>query len=174
LCAAAGILACEASSKKSADEARGHVERLVEVVTRDVAEVRSGLPQGAKLLAEGAYAAGQTPESDLVALPKDLHRTRAKVQDLRVAKSTFFALIGEDGVVLRSDQEHDLMTGKSFLQAFPAAKSALTGRYTEAVGSMYEARGVEGKQDGQWIAAAPIAVKDRVRGCPGRPGAEHS
>jgi hypothetical protein len=86
------------------------------------------------------------------------------VQDLRVAKSTFFALASPDGVVIRNDREQDLMAGKSLFASFPGLAKALDGSYVEALGSMPEAHGVKGKPDAEWIAAHGVRVGDGVRG----------
>jgi hypothetical protein len=93
-----------------------------------------------------------------------LERAREKVQDLRVAKSTFFALVDPDGTVLRNDREQDLMAGKSMFAAFPELKKAAAGSYVETRGSMPEASEVKGRPDAQWIAAQPIAVDGSVKG----------
>jgi hypothetical protein len=92
------------------------------------------------------------PESARRALGK----ARDKVPDLRVAKSTFFALVTPEGVVLRNDQEQDRMAGANFFAAFPAAKRALTEAYVETRGSMDEASEVRGRKDAQWVAAVPV------------------
>jgi hypothetical protein len=86
------------------------------------------------------------------------------VQDLRVAKSTFFAVTDADGRVLRTDQEVDRMAGKALFSSFPELKKALAGGYVETHGSMPEASGVQGKEDGQWVAAFPVMVGDKARG----------
>jgi hypothetical protein len=57
-----------------------------------------------------------------------------------------------------------LMAGKGLFDAFPALRAATQGKYTEALGSMLEARGVEGKPDGQWLAAQPITADGKVSG----------
>jgi hypothetical protein len=93
-----------------------------------------------------------------------LRRARDKVQDLRIAKSTFFALADANGVILRNDQEQDLMATKPIFSAFPRLRETLGGKYVETRGSMSEAAGVRGRADGQWVAAQPIVVDDQVRG----------
>src|SRR4030095_15664392 len=101
-------LACGKTSKQSAERARQHVADLGKTVESDVREVRAGLPEGAKQL-EKLYASDKPPADDLPAVRDALEKARNKVQDLRVAKSTFFALADLQGVVLRNDQEQDLM-----------------------------------------------------------------
>jgi hypothetical protein len=92
-----------------------------------------------------------------------LLKAREKVQDLRVAKATFFALTDSSAIVLRDDQEQDLMATKPLLPFYPELRRALSGKYAEARGSMPEAAGVRGRADGQWIAAQPVMVEGRVR-----------
>jgi hypothetical protein len=89
---------------------------------------------------------------------KALETARNKVQDLRVAKSTFFALTDKDGNVIRNDQDQDLMAGKNIFKAFPALKQVLTGSVVETRGSMPEAAGVKGKPDAQWVIGVPVEV----------------
>lgn len=153
--------ACDGDKKLSQSKAAEHVASLVETATGDVQEIKNGLPEGAKHLAklfEGAAA----PKDDLPAVREALDKARNKVQDLRVAKSTFFALVDDQGTVLRNDQDQDLMAGKNAFQSFPGLKAALDGKYVETRGSMPEAAKVKGT-DGQWVAAAPIQVGDKTR-----------
>ena len=56
-----------------------------------VAEIRAGLPQGAEVLAK-AIQVDPTVKTDPKAASDALELARRKVQDLRIAKSTFFAL----------------------------------------------------------------------------------
>src|SRR5690606_24798627 len=98
-------------------------------------------PEGAKHLRE-AFAEG-TPDSQTAS--QALETARNKVQDLRVAKSTFFALVGKDGTVIRNDQDQDLMTGKNMFSAYSGLEQVLKGKVVEARGSMKEAAGVRGK-----------------------------
>ena len=89
---------------------------------------------------------------------------RGKVQDLRIAKSTFFAVTDLSGTVIRNDQEQDRMAGKGLFQAFPALVEA-KNRYVETQGSLAEASGVRApRPDGQWIAGAPVRVDGVVKG----------
>jgi hypothetical protein len=155
-------LACQDKGKVSADHARQHAELLAETVKTDVQEVRQGLPEGAKHLAP-LYAEQAAPKDDLPAVRDALERARAKVQDLRIAKSTFFALADEAGTVLRNDQEQDLMAGKNLFASFPELRQALSGKYVETRGAMPEAARVKGN-DGQWVAAHPVTVEGKVRG----------
>jgi hypothetical protein len=126
-----------------------------------VEEVRKGLPLGAEQLR--SYFA--KPEREDAARAREaLDRARNKVQDLRVAKSTFFALLDERGVALRNDRDQDSMAGKSLLPAFPFLKQALEGRYIEGRGKLPEATGLRDQVDGQWVAAQPVSEGGKTVG----------
>jgi len=157
------FVACDSKVKKSVEQSKHHAELAVGAAQGDVEEIRKGLPEGAKQLA-ALYERNVLPQDDLQAVREALERARNKVQDLRVAKSTFFALADDKGTILRNDQEQDLMAGKSLLGPFPELKKAIEGRYTETRGSMTEADAVRGRPDGQWVAAQPVAVGGAVRG----------
>jgi hypothetical protein len=146
--------ACSNEGKKSAALAKDHVQALVGVAREDVREVRSGLPLGVAELAKNL-----PPEGDIDAQTarEALEKTRGKVQDLRVAKSTFFALVAPTGIVIRDDQQQDRLAGKNLFDAFPALRAALmTPAVVETRGSMPEAAEVRGKPDAQWVAAAGV------------------
>lgn len=156
---AVALGACTDEGKVSAERASAHARFLAPVTERDVAEVRAGLPKGTPFLEE-LWSKSETVQ-DPEAARDALMRARAKVQDLRVAKSTFFAVAELSGLVVRNDLQLDMMAGKNLFDAFPALKAAADKGYTEALGSMHEARGTEGKPDAQWIAAA-VVKKDAV------------
>jgi hypothetical protein len=164
ICASVALLAgCNKSGKLSVEKATAHADQLVKTIEQDVSEVRKGLPEGAKVMAP-LYAKPAPPGDDLAAVRDTLQQARDKVQDLRVAKSTFFALADAGGVVLRNDQEQDQMAGKSLFGPFPELKQAAAGKYVETHGSMPEATELKGRPDGQWVAAQPIAVEGAVKG----------
>jgi len=154
---------CDSKLKKSVEQAKRHADLAAQAVQTDVDEIRKGLPEGAKQLAL-LYQRNVLPQDDLPSVREALERARNKVQDLRVAKSTFFALADDKGTILRNDQEQDSMAGKSLLGPFPELKKAIAGSYAETHGSMAEAVAVRGRPDGQWVAAQPIAVAGTVRG----------
>ncbi len=145
---------CTDQGKLSAERASAHARFLAPVTERDVKEVHDGLPQGTQYLEE-LWKSSETV-LDPEAARDALNRARAKVQDLRNAKSTFFAVVEKTGTVVRNDLQLDMMAGKDLLAAFPSLKTALETGYAEATGSMHEARGTEGKGDGQWMAAAAV------------------
>jgi hypothetical protein len=151
--------ACESGAKKSALEARAHVTELLKLAREDAREVREGLPRGG---AEMEKLLGSEP-LDPTNAREVLSRARGRVQDLRTAKSTFFALAGPDGVVIRNDQDEDRLAQKGLFGAFPGLKAAVDGGYVEARGSMPEAAEVRGRPDAQWIAAVPVRAGGATR-----------
>ena len=154
---------CKKPSAVSAEKAKSNVVALTKATHSDVAEVRSGLPEGAKFLLP-IFATGKPPSDDPHGARSALETARNKVQDLRVAKGTFFAVSGTDGIVIRDDRDQDLMAGRPLLPSFPELKTALDGKYVETRGSMAEAAGVVGRADGQWIAAQPVLQGSDVKG----------
>ncbi|MBM4363831.1 MAG: hypothetical protein FJ104_14215 [Deltaproteobacteria bacterium] len=160
---ALGATGCRDTAKVDVDRATSSVGFLAETVDRDVAEVRTGLPAGAAVVA-AIWKSQPELAADPGALRGALLDARAKVQDLRIAKATFFALSDPGFVVLRNDQEQDRMAGRPLLGAFPALTTARTS-YVEALGSLPEASGVrEGRPDAQWVAGSPVSVDGSVRG----------
>ncbi|MDX2054360.1 MAG: hypothetical protein SFV15_18310 [Polyangiaceae bacterium] len=160
LCTLSG---CTDSGAVSEGHAKAHVKELAKAVSTDVGEVRRGLPLGA--LCMGAFFNRPSLGPEQASDARDaLAKCQNKVQDLRVAKSTFFAAATADGTVLRNDREQDLMAGKSLFGAYPELRQALTHGYVETEGSMPEASGVKGKPDAQWVAGSPVKVDGQVRG----------
>ena len=156
---ALGVAHCENRAAKSAAFAKRHVSELVKLAREDAREIREGLPYGARELEKIVGKDALSPETAREALEK----ARGRVQDLRTAKSTFFALAGPDGVVIRNDQDQDRMAHKGLFGAFPALRKALDGSYTEARGSMPEAAEVRGRADAQWVAAMPVRSEGATR-----------
>lgn len=156
------LLGCTKAAELSKQKARAHVELLAKAADTDVKEVRTGLPLGAKQL-EAYFATGKAGE-DAVAAKEALDTARSRVQDLRVAKSTFFLIADKQGIILRSDLEHDALAGKGLFSALAELQPALSGKYVETRGSMAEAARVRGRGDGQWAAATPILKGTEVVG----------
>lgn len=154
LLGAASVAACTPSSKVSEAKAKTHVAFLAKAVKEDVQEVRNGLPKGAPHMAP-LYKNNAKPSDDLEAVRGQLELARSKVQDLRVAKSTFFALATLSGVVIRNNREQDRMAGKGLFKAFPKLAEAAKGKYVETTGSMRAAASVRGP-DGEWVAATAV------------------
>jgi hypothetical protein len=157
------VIGCEDSGKKSASLAQGHLAFLVKAAKSDAREVRDGLPEGAKMLAAlFQEAAPEVPGAEDAR--KALIRTRAKVNDLDSAKSTFFLVATADGTILRNNLDQDDMAGKNLFDVYPAAEKNKKKAYYEFSGSWDVARGVNGRDDAQRCAAAPILLKDEVVG----------
>jgi len=155
------LAGCANDAKKSAALAQEQVKALAAVVHEDVREVREGLPLGAAELAKLLPAEG---DIDASTAREALEKTRNKIQDLRIAKSTFFALVAPNGIVIRDDQQQDRLAGKNLVQAFPALTAALlTNVVVETRGSMPEAAEVRGKPDGQWVAGAAVRTGPTAR-----------
>jgi hypothetical protein len=157
------VSACKKQSAVSADKAKASVPALAKAAAEDVAQARSGLPQGTKFLLP-LFTTGKPAQDDPHAARLALETARNKVQDLRVAKGTFFAVTDEKGVVIRDDDEQDTLAGRPLLPSFAGLQSALNGQYAETRGSMAEVAGVRGRPDGQWVAAAPVSQGSEVKG----------
>jgi hypothetical protein len=152
---------CAKTGEASRVKAHAEVEELSKTAAADVDEVRRGLPLGSKQLE--AFFADDKALADASAAKQALETARGRVQDLRVAKSTFFLLADKNGLILRSDQEHDALASKNLFASFDL-KAAVSGKYTETRGSMPEASGVRGRGDGQWAAAVPVFKGGEVAG----------
>jgi len=156
-------LGCQDSAKKiSLPQSVAHVNSLTETAKRDVAEVRGGMPLGSRIL-EPLYKSPTSPRDDLERVKTTLARAREKVQDLRVAKSTFFALVDSDGTILRSDRVPDVLAGKNLWAAVPSAAEVMKGKTVNVRGSLAEASGVKGRPDAQWFWLVPVVVDGVVK-----------
>jgi hypothetical protein len=153
----AALLSCTSATKKSAALAREHVHALADVAREDARQVHAGLPLGASELAKLLPSPDQGEIEPQVAR-EALGKARNKVQDLRIAKSTFFAIVAPSGVVIRDDQQQDRLAGKNLFEAFPGLRSALTGGFAETRGSLPEAAEVRGRPDAEWVAAVPVRI----------------
>jgi len=162
LALALALAGCGSETKKSAALAKEHVQALAQMAREDAREVRTGLPLGALELAKLLPPPEQGELEPQVAR-EALEKARNKVQDLRVAKSTFFAIVAPTGVVIRNDQQQDRLAGKNLLDAFPGLRPALAGGYVETRGSMPEAAEVRGKPDAEWVAAVPVRIAGATR-----------
>ncbi len=99
------LTGCNKTGEVSRQKAHVAVEELAKVAATDVDEVRRGLPLGAKQLE--SFFAEDKNQGDAAAAKEALNRARNRVQDLRVAKSTFFVLADKSGVISRGDLERD-------------------------------------------------------------------
>lgn len=161
--ASALSLGCESKARISKNYAIEQVQYLSKEIAEDVRQVRDGLPKGAPELS-AVFTGTKPPSEDPRAAEDALDRARERVQDLRTAKSTFFAVVDSTGLVIRNDQEQDAMAGKNLFASYPSLKGALAGTFVEARGVMAEAAGVRGREDAQWVAAVPVKVGEEVKG----------
>ncbi|MEZ4232610.1 MAG: hypothetical protein R3B89_25765 [Polyangiaceae bacterium] len=171
----APLSGCDNTAKTSVTKATPHVSRLVQTATSDIHELERGLPRGARALGQELFPQEKQAESDAGAdagtsasrasaledpqeLKRLIEQVRAKDPDLRVAKSTFFAVADPSGKILRNDQQQDLMAGKSLFGGYPELKTALTSKeaFVRTKGSMPEASGIRGRDDAQLVLASPI------------------
>jgi hypothetical protein len=153
---------CKDQAKESAGQAVRNADTLVALVDKDIGEVERGMPEGAKRLAP-LVSGGADPRQDAAAARKALLRVRRDVQDLGIAKSTFFALADVGGIAIRNDLEEDVMAGQNLFSVFPALARAKSG-YVATTGAFPNASNKNGP-DEDWVAAVPVKRED------GSPGA---
>ena len=152
---------CKDQAKESATRASADVAALGALGDKDVGEVERGLPEGAKRLS-ALLANGADPKADVSGVRKALLRVRRDVQDLDVAKSTFFALTDPAGLAIRNDLEEDVMAGQNLFGIFPALSKAKQG-YITTVGAFPNGSTKNGP-DEDWIAGAPVKAADGSTG----------
>lgn len=155
---------CENTKKLQEQAAVDVLAKIIPVAKEDAAQVRRGMPEGAKKLGEQIDA---DPGENPAALQRAIRGARAAVKDLDISKSTFFSFADTAGIVLRSEADPDLLAQKSILVAFPALKKALdpAAGLVEVWGEMQEIRGVRTGPDQQWVVAHPVKDKEgQVKG----------
>lgn len=157
LVALLGLLGgCEDKARRSEEKATVHAEEAQKMAEADVAEVRRGLPAGAKKLTE---IIGAERAIDPARARSLLRKTREAVTDLQTAKSTFFVLTDLEGQAYASDLETDGFSGKGLFTGWPALAKARDA-YTETIGNLDEGRGLRTGIDIQWVAGAPVPGPD--------------
>lgn len=161
LLALLSLFGCKDPAKESAAKAAGHVTALSALVDKDLGEVERGLPAGAVKL-QALFANGGDPKQDVAGVRTALLRVRRQVQDLDVAKSTFFALTDGSGVAIRNDLEEDVMAGQNLFSIFPGLVKAKDG-YTTTIGHFPQASTKNGP-DEDWIAGVPVKKDDGSTG----------
>lgn len=153
------LAGCKGSGQASADHARANVQSLVELTSKDIAEVERGLPDGAKkltsLLAK-ELAKDPSPPQSSPAIRSALLKMRQQVPDLGIAKSTFFAFANEHGIALRNDFEHDTMAGKDLIKAWPGLKPVIEGAPFAATTGQFPGTPNPAGPDKEWVAAVPV------------------
>ncbi len=150
---------CRDKEKEVQEKIVPALEEATPLIERDTKQVREGLPKGAALLTKHLDA---DPGSDLEGVKRAIDSARAGTDELVVAKSTFFAFVGDNGVVLRSESEPDLPAGKSLIEAIPEAKKFLSpdAGLVEVWGYMEGLRGVNKGGDMQWVVGHPVKSAD--------------
>jgi hypothetical protein len=156
--------ACDEARKASELSASDELGHLLPLAKEDVAQVRHGLPAGTEKLAKALDA---DTLLNPTAVQKAIARARAEVPELAICKSTWFSFADPTGTVLRSEQDPDMLAGKSVLSAFPALKKATEAGsgLAEAFGEMKELKMAKTGPDLAWLAAMP--VKDDKGGVKG-------
>ncbi len=132
--------------------------KVAPLADADAAQVRRGLPDGAKKLGEHIDS---EPDTNLVALQRTVLGARVNTEDLRTSKCTFFSFADTSGVVLRSEIDPDNLAQKQLFKVFPGLKKALepSAGIAEAWGDMEEMRIAKMGPEYQWVVAH--AVKDK-------------
>lgn len=155
---------CDGAAKASEQAAVDTLAGIAPLIDKDMAQLRKGLPEGAKILTKRLP---EDPAADLRETQQSIKAARENNDDLMVAKSTFFVLTNPDGVVIRSENDPDRLVDKNVFTAFPDLKKALDPKagLVEAFGEMEEMRGVKKGVDTTWVVATAVVGKDdKVRG----------
>jgi hypothetical protein len=151
------LAGCDDGRKASEQDAVDIAAQLAPVLKEDVAQVRRGLPQGAAKL--GPMLDADTL-ANLAGVRRAIGQARADVNDLAVAKSTFFSFADSKGEVIRSEADPDVLAGKSLIvkEAFPALQKALdpAAGVVEAFGNVTDLYQVRKGPDLVWAAAVPV------------------
>lgn len=159
------VPALVASLASCADPARQEqiaasvLTKIAPIADADAAQVRRGLPEGAKKLGEHIDA---EPETNLVALQRVVRGSRVNVEDLRTSKCTFFSFADTTGVVHRSETDPDNLAQRQIFTVFPGLKKALepNAGIVEAWGDMEEMRIAKQGPEHQWVAAHAVVDKE--------------
>jgi len=144
--------------------AQAQATKVAETVERDVAQIRSGLPVGAKKLGE---ILDKYPDAEPNRIQEAIVTTRTKVPDLEFAKSTFFSLADRKGLVLKSEADTDRLVDKNVFTAFPdlAKSAAKDSGIVEVFGEMDQMRGLRKGPDLAWVLGHPVpGPEDEPRG----------
>ncbi|MCA9621445.1 MAG: hypothetical protein KC731_20630 [Myxococcales bacterium] len=153
-----GLSACRDKEAELKAKMMPALDEVMPLIERDTKQVREGLPKGAELMAKHL---DEDPRADLEGVKRAIANARAGVDELEVAKSTFFVFVAPDGVVLRGETEPDLPAGKSLVEAVPDAKKIFgSAGLTEVWGYMEGLRGVNKGDDLQWIVGHPVKGKE--------------
>ena len=122
------------------------------------------MPEGVKILEKRLPDDPQGKRQDL---QEAIKAARSNVDDLAFAKSTFFAFLSPEGVVLRSEIDPDRIVDQNLMKALPPLEKALDPKagVVEAFGEMDALRGVKRGPDIAWVVAAGVPGPDgKARG----------
>lgn len=152
LVAFSALSGCDGEAKAAQAAANEGLTSAMEVVERDTAQLRSGMPEGVKVLQK------RMPGDPLAArleLQNAIKAARENTDNLAIAKSTFFSFADVDGKVLRSEIDPDRLVDQNILTAYPDLKRALepNSGLIEAYGPMEALRGVKRGEDTAWVVA---------------------
>jgi hypothetical protein len=158
------VVGCEDKGKLSEEAAESAIDFAVALVERDVAQIRKGMPPALPILEKRLP---DDPAAKRLELQEAIKAARSNVQDLAVAKSTFFSFAGVDGVVLRSEIDPDRFVEQDALKSFPSLSRAFEpgAGLVEAFGEQEALRGVKRGPDLAWIVAGAARAADgKARG----------
>lgn len=158
-----GSVGCGAQGKESEKVAVDTLAAITPLVEKDMGELRSSLPDGAKTLAK------KLPDDagDLRATQIAIRAAREGNDVLNASKGSFFVFTNNDGVVVRSESDPDRLVDKNVFASFPSLKKATEPKagLVEAFGEMEEMRGVKKGPDTAWVLATPVVdASEKVRG----------
>lgn len=153
-----GLAGC-ANPQKQEQIAVNVLAKIAPIADAEVAQVRRGLPAGAKVLGEQVEA---EPGTNLVALQRVVRGARVNTEDLRTSKCTFFSFADTSGVVQRSEIDPDNLAQKQLFTVFPTLKKALepNAGVVEAWGDMEEMRVAKAGPEHQWVVAHAVRDKE--------------
>ena len=163
LTAAICASACDDKEKVYAAQIGPIMEELLPLTERDTKQVREGLPKAAESIVKHLDS---DPAADAEGLKRALTKTREEVKELAFSKITFFAFVGPDGVVLRSEAETDLAVGNSLTKAIEGTKKLVEkdGEAVETFGYMEGLRGVNKGNQLQWVVGVPVRKDGKLLG----------
>ncbi len=114
---AAVLVSCTSAAERNSAHAKDEAAFLVRYVEGEIQAIESGLPAGAKMIAE--TTATLPPPFDPAIIRTQIVRARQGTPPLKSASVTFFAFADHEGTILRNDREEDAMAGQKLFALFP-------------------------------------------------------
>lgn len=150
-----GLTGCQNKDKELAALVGPTLAELLPLTERDSTQVREGVPKAAEVIVKHLDT---DPSADVEGLKRTLTKTREEVKELAFSKVTFFAFVGTDGKVLRSEAETDLAAGNSLTAAIADTKQLVGdgAKALETFGYMEGLRGVNKGNQLQWVVGSPV------------------